>query len=61
MKRVLLERVNRAGRLLDSPQARGRTVTRIAFACGFDDLSHFGRVFEAQFGMPPSRWHGLNP
>lgn len=30
-----------------------RPVIEIAFACGFQSLSQFNRVFRAQFGMPP--------
>jgi AraC family transcriptional regulator, positive regulator of tynA and feaB len=61
MKHLLAERVGRAAKLLASPQARRRTVTEIAFACGFNDLSHFGRVFEAQMGMAPSQWRKSAP
>jgi len=41
---------------LASPHARRRTITEIAFACGFNDLSHFGRVFAERMGMTPSQW-----
>jgi len=30
-----------------------RHVSEIAFAWGFNDLSHFGRVFREHFGMSP--------
>ena len=33
----------------------GRTVTDIAFACGFNSASHFSRLFKRRFGQPPSR------
>ena len=32
------------------------TYAVIAFACGFNDASHFGRVFAARMHMTPSRW-----
>lgn len=32
------------------------SVTSIAFACGFDDLSTFFRAFRKQEGMSPSQW-----
>src|SRR4051794_4548636 len=35
----------RAARLLSAPEAADRSITDIAFACGFNDSSHFGRVF----------------
>jgi AraC-like DNA-binding protein len=56
MKHLLAERVSRAAKLLAAPEAGRRTITDIAFACGFNDLSHFGRVFESQMGVPPSQW-----
>ena len=56
MTRVWDERVNRAARLLSAPEAADRSVTDIAFACGFNDSSHFGRVFAARMGTAPSQW-----
>jgi AraC-like DNA-binding protein len=50
------ERVARAARLLSVAEAADRSVTDVAFACGFNDSSHFGRVFAARMGQPPSRW-----
>jgi AraC-like DNA-binding protein len=46
MGRLWEVRVNRAARLLSAPAAADRSITDIAFACGFNDSS----------GMPPSRW-----
>jgi transcriptional regulator GlxA family with amidase domain len=56
MGRLWEERVNRATRLLSAPEAADRSITDIAFACGFNDSSHFGRVFAGRMGMAPSRW-----
>jgi AraC family transcriptional regulator, positive regulator of tynA and feaB len=56
MKAIMAERVDRAAKLLAAPEARDRTVTDIAFACGFNDVSHFGRVFEARVSSTPSQW-----
>jgi AraC-like DNA-binding protein len=50
------ERVNRAARLLAAPEAADRSITDIAFACGFNDSAHFCRVFAARKGTAPSRW-----
>lgn len=33
-----------------------RTVTAIAFDCGFEATESFSRIFRAHFGLPPSRW-----
>jgi AraC family transcriptional activator of tynA and feaB len=56
MARVWEERLNCAAKLLADPQAAHRSVTEIAFACGFSDSTHFGRLFAARMGMPPARW-----
>ena len=58
MRRVFGERIRRAAGLLKSPNAAFRTTTDIAFAfaCGFNDSSHLGRVFAAQVNMRPTQW-----
>jgi len=56
MGQLWQERVSRAARLLSAPEAADRSITDIAFACGFNDSSHFGRVFAERMGMAPSRW-----
>ena len=37
-------------------RAQRRHIGEIAFAWGFNDLSHFGRVFREHFGMSPRDW-----
>lgn len=56
MQHVLHERVERAARLLASPVAAKRSVSDVAFSCGFNDLSHFSRAFATQMGPTPSQW-----
>lgn len=56
MRYLLEERVRKAAAMLAAPEATHRTVTEIAFACGFNDASHFGRIFAAKSGMTPSQW-----
>jgi AraC family L-rhamnose operon regulatory protein RhaS len=34
----------------------GRSVTTVAFECGYEDLSSFYRAFRRQTGAPPQRW-----
>jgi AraC-like DNA-binding protein len=51
---VLGERLARAHRLLGNPRCDGRTISDIAFACGFGDLSYFNRVFRRRYGATPS-------
>jgi AraC family transcriptional regulator, positive regulator of tynA and feaB len=56
MKTIFAERVSRAAKLLADPNAAHRSITEIAFACGFNDSTHFGRAFAARMHMPPSEW-----
>jgi AraC-like DNA-binding protein len=56
MAHVWSERVNGAAKLLADPRAAHRSITEIAFACGFSDSTHFGRVFAAHMGMTPTQW-----
>lgn len=50
---VLAERLAQCKRDLASPVLAHRHVGEIAFAWGFNDHSHFGRVFREHFGMSP--------
>jgi AraC family transcriptional regulator, positive regulator of tynA and feaB len=56
MRHVFDERVRQAARLLAAPESAHRSVTDIAFACGFNDVSHFGRIFAGKMGTTPSQW-----
>jgi AraC-like DNA-binding protein len=56
MRRVFDERVRQAARLLAAPESAHRSVTDIAFGCGFNDASHFGRSFAGTMHMTPSQW-----
>lgn len=60
---VMEQRLERAHRLLSDPRLSDRTLTSIAFAVGFNDLSHFQRRFRRRYGAPPSdlrRGHGAD-
>jgi AraC-like DNA-binding protein len=52
-RHVLAERLAQCRRDLASPMLAHRHISEIAFAWGFNDLSHFGRVFREHFGMSP--------
>lgn len=52
---VLARRLDSVHRMLTSPDHATRSISDIAFACGFGDLSYFNRVFRRQFGATPSR------
>jgi AraC-like DNA-binding protein len=56
MQRVFDERVRQAKKLLAAPESAHRSITQIAFSCGFNDSSHFGRVFMQRTQMTPSEW-----
>jgi AraC family transcriptional regulator, positive regulator of tynA and feaB len=56
MGRVWEERVSRAATLLASQDAAHRSVTEIAFSCGFKDSAHFTRAFAARMGVTPTQW-----
>jgi AraC-like DNA-binding protein len=56
MKQVLAERVSRAAKLLAAPESRQRSITEIAFACGFNDSAHFSRAFAERMHMTASEW-----
>ena len=51
---VIERRLERAHRLLSDPRHRDRTLTTIAFAVGFNDLSYFQRRFRRRYGATPS-------
>lgn len=52
--RWLLEGRLQACRLaLSDPAQHGRTISDIAYAAGFGDLSHFSKAFRARFGEAP--------
>ena len=38
---------------LTDPALRRRTVTDIAYRCGFKDSSHFSRLFRERYGQAP--------
>jgi AraC-like DNA-binding protein len=50
---VWAQRLDSAQRDLCNPSQRGRSVSEIAFAWGFNDAAHFSRAFRARFGCAP--------
>jgi AraC-like DNA-binding protein len=51
---VLAQRLSRARRMLADVRHDADTISAIAFACGFGDLSYFNRVFRRQYGATPT-------
>jgi AraC-like DNA-binding protein len=48
------QRLVRARAMLKSPRCTGHSISSIAFAAGFGDLSHFNRSFRRRFGASPT-------
>jgi len=53
MRYVWDRRLARCHRDVTDPAMRGRPVGEIAFAAGFNDLSHFSRTYRARYGCSP--------
>jgi AraC-like DNA-binding protein len=51
---MIEQRLDRAYQMLVDPRITERTISMIAFAAGFSDLSHFNRTFRRRFGRTPS-------
>jgi AraC family transcriptional regulator, positive regulator of tynA and feaB len=50
---IILRRLHRCNEILLNATQRSRTVSDIAYSCGFTDLSHFSRRYKAHFGFSP--------
>ena len=50
---LLACRLDACRRSLDDPSHSGRAISDVAFAAGFNELSHFSRAFKARFGVSP--------
>lgn len=53
---VLSRRLHRACQLLRHPEHAASTISAIAYACGFGDLSYFNRTFRSRCRMTPSEY-----
>ncbi len=51
---VLMKRLDRVHEALLNARLRHRSISDIAYECGFGDISHFNRVFRRRFGATPS-------
>ena len=56
LRLIQTRRLDQCARSLADPMQRNRTVSEIAFAWGFSDLTHFGRAFKKRFGLPPREY-----
>jgi AraC-like DNA-binding protein len=53
---VLENRLEACRKALRDPARVGATISAIAYAWGFNDLSHFTKSFRARFGLSPREW-----
>ena len=51
---VVAQRLDRARRMLADPRCTNLSISTIAMAVGFGDLSYFNRTFRRRFGATPS-------
>lgn len=54
-------RLAAAARLLRDPDQSTRTITEIAFACGFNSSPHFSSEFKHAFGISPRSYRAESP
>lgn len=58
---MLETRLDACSKALRDPLQGARSISEIAYSCGFNDLSHFNNTFRARFSMPPKQWrHDLS-
>lgn len=51
-------RLQQAATELRAVLTEARSITDIAFACGFNDAAHFSRAFRKQYGLSPREYRG---
>jgi AraC-like DNA-binding protein len=50
---VRKQRLRRAREMLENPLMAGKSITEIAFECGFSNSSHFSRIFKDYYDLTP--------
>jgi AraC-like DNA-binding protein len=50
---IWAQRLERCRTQLCRAELAGKSITEIAFSCGFSNAAHFSRSFRARFGQPP--------
>jgi AraC-like DNA-binding protein len=56
-----MRRLQRCREALTDPNGLGRNISEIAFEWGFNDASHFSRVFRRAYGMSPRDYRLKHP
>ena len=49
-------RLEKAKSAVELAARSGRSLTQIAYDCGFKDPAHFSRAFKSRFGLSPTAW-----
>jgi AraC-like DNA-binding protein len=57
---ILRRRLEECARHMTDVFWRGKTITEIAFHKGFNNSTHFARVFKEQFGVSPREYRNLH-
>jgi AraC-like DNA-binding protein len=55
-RQILARRLARCRNALADASQAGRSVSEIAYAWGFSDMTHFGRSFKCAYGITPSEF-----
>jgi AraC family transcriptional activator of tynA and feaB len=53
MRLLQAKRLEACRKALAAPALLHRHISEIAYSCGFSDMTHFGRVFKAAYGLLP--------
>jgi AraC-like DNA-binding protein len=56
---IWARRLEQARDQLADPLLRHRSITEVAFACGFNDAAHFSRSFLSAYGMTPRQFRAM--
>lgn len=60
MRLIQSKRLERCRAALEDPLQSRRTLREIAYACGFSDMTHFGRRFRKAYGMLPNLYRRVH-
>jgi len=53
---ILALRLEKCRQAMTDPRQHARSITAIAFDCGFSDAAHFSRAFKSKYGVSPRRF-----
>lgn len=59
-RELLRQRIECSRKMLESSAIRAKTIGEIALDCGFNNFSHFSRVFRQTYGCSPSEFRATS-